>query len=65
MYIGTRLAYPKGGYEVSDASTNVAPEVEGVLVSAMRKLLDVSENKDIKMPSEFTEQKRRFGEVTY
>ncbi len=38
-YIGTAVAYEQGGYETSPASSNVAPEVEGVLVSAMRKLL--------------------------
>ena len=38
-YIGTAIAYEQGGYETSPASSNVAPEVEGVLMSAMRKLL--------------------------
>jgi len=39
-YIGTAAAYGKGGYEVTEyASSNVAPEVEGVLMSAIRKLL--------------------------
>ena len=38
-YIGTTIAYEQGGYETSPASSNVAPEVEGVLMSAMRKLL--------------------------
>ncbi len=38
-YIGTAVAYEQGGYETSPASSNVAPEVEGVLLSAVRKLL--------------------------
>lgn len=37
-YIGTRAAYPQGGYETGDVS-RTAPEVEDVLMSAMRKLL--------------------------
>jgi len=38
-YIGTAIAYEQGGYETSPSASNVAPEVEGVLMSAMRKLL--------------------------
>ena len=38
-YIGTALAYEEGGYETSPASSNVAPQVEGVLTTAIRKLL--------------------------
>ncbi|HWV33678.1 MAG TPA: hypothetical protein VN038_28685 [Dyadobacter sp.] len=38
-YIGTADAYKKGGYEVSDRASNVAPEVEGVLMKAMFQLL--------------------------
>src|SRR5690606_22091273 len=38
-YIGTAIAYEKGGYEVSDRASNVAPEVEGVLMKAIRELL--------------------------
>lgn len=38
-YIGTAIAYEQGGYETSPASSNVAPEVEGVLMGAIRKLL--------------------------
>ncbi|HKI71943.1 MAG TPA: hypothetical protein VKA81_06170, partial [Verrucomicrobiae bacterium] len=38
-YIGTAAAYEQGGYETSPASSNVAPEVEGVLRAAIRKLL--------------------------
>ena len=37
--IGTSIAYSQGGYEVGPPS-NTAPEVEGVLMSTMRKLLD-------------------------
>ncbi|MBI5687308.1 MAG: hypothetical protein HZC54_19720 [Verrucomicrobia bacterium] len=39
-YIGTTRAYAEGGYETSARATNVAPEVETVLMSAMRKLLE-------------------------
>lgn len=38
-YIGTKTAYGQGGYETSDRASKVAPEVEGVLVGAMQKLL--------------------------
>lgn len=38
-YIGTAAAYPQGGYEVEPRSSAVAPEVEEVLMGAMRKLL--------------------------
>jgi len=38
-YVGTTAAYPKGGYEVSERASFVAPEVEGVLMEAIRKLL--------------------------
>ena len=38
-YIGTTLAYEKGGYEVSERASNVAPEVEGVLMKAIKDLL--------------------------
>jgi len=38
-YIGTALAYEKGGYEVSDRASNVAPEVEEVLMKAIHNLL--------------------------
>jgi len=40
-YIGTAAAYPEGGYETGATSSNVAPEVEPVLMGAMKKLLDV------------------------
>ena len=38
-YIGTAIAYGKGGYEVSERASNVAPEVEGVLMKAIKDLL--------------------------
>lgn len=38
-YIGTAAAYPQGGYETGPTSSNVAPEVEGVLMGAMKQLL--------------------------
>ena len=38
-YIGTAQAYEKGGYEVSERASNVAPEVEGVLMKAIKNLL--------------------------
>lgn len=38
MYIGTRRAYDEGGYETS-AVSRVAPGVEDVLLTAVRKLL--------------------------
>lgn len=40
-YIGTAVAYEEGGYETSPAASNVAPEVEGVLLGAIRRLLNV------------------------
>ena len=40
-YIGTAAAYPEGGYETGATSSNVAPEVEPVLMGAMKKLLEV------------------------
>jgi hypothetical protein len=38
-YIGTERAYIEGGYETEPRSSNVAPEVENVLLGAIRKLL--------------------------
>jgi hypothetical protein len=38
-YIGTAIAYEQGGYETEPRSSNVAPEVEGVLMGAIGKLL--------------------------
>ena len=38
-YIGTAVAYTQGGYETGPDASNVAPEVEPVLMAAIRKLL--------------------------
>lgn len=38
-YIGTTIAYEKGGYEVSERASNVAPEVESVLMKTIHDLL--------------------------
>lgn len=38
-YIGTAIAYEQGGYETSPGASNVAPEVEAVLMTAINKLL--------------------------
>jgi hypothetical protein len=38
-YIGTTVAYSEGGYETSARASNVAPEVESILMDAMRRLL--------------------------
>jgi hypothetical protein len=38
-YIGTTKAYSEGGYETSPRASNVAPEVEPVLMDAMKRLL--------------------------
>ncbi|MHC4402434.1 MAG: hypothetical protein ACYTG0_22445 [Planctomycetota bacterium] len=40
-YIGTKIAYSQGGYEVT--RSRVAPEVEDVLLAAIRELLAVEE----------------------
>jgi hypothetical protein len=39
-YIGLTAAYAEGGYETSEKASNVAPQVEAVLMGAMRQLLD-------------------------
>lgn len=57
-YIGTRAAYPKGGYEIRVST--IAPEVEAVLTSTLRDLLG-AENTTIE-PSDFTAQKPRITE---
>lgn len=38
-YIGTTVAYGEGGYETSERASNVAPEVEPILMDAMKTLL--------------------------
>lgn len=44
-YIGTSIAYSQGGYEVGPPS-NTSPEVEAVLMSTMRELLEAKQNSD-------------------
>jgi hypothetical protein len=39
-YIGTAKAYAEGGYETSPRASNVAPEVEPILMDAMKRLLN-------------------------
>ncbi len=39
FYIGTAISYEEGGYETSPSASNVAPEVEGVLMAAIKKLM--------------------------
>jgi hypothetical protein len=39
-YIGTAKGYEEGGYECSPPASGVAPEVEGVLTAALRRLLE-------------------------
>ena len=38
-YIGTAIAYEQGGYETSPTASNVGPESEALLLTAIRKLL--------------------------
>ena len=38
-YIGTQVSYSQDGYETGPNASNVAPEVEPVLMRAIRKLL--------------------------
>jgi len=38
-YIGTALAYEQGGYETGPRASNLAPDVEAVLLDSLRKLL--------------------------
>ena len=38
-YIGTALAYQQGGYETGPRASNVAPDVEAVLLDGLRRLL--------------------------
>lgn len=39
-YIGTEIAYWQGGYETQPSASNVAPQVEQVLMDGIRKLLE-------------------------
>ena len=56
-YIGTRVAYPQGGYEVSERASNVADTTELRLVQAMRTLLNAEESRVL--ASDFTESAGR------
>lgn len=38
-YVCTKIAYSQGGYESSERASRVSPDVEGVLMEAMKKLL--------------------------
>jgi hypothetical protein len=38
-YIGTEIAYSQGGYEIQPSSSNTAPQVEQVLMIAIKELL--------------------------
>lgn len=53
FYIGTRVAYPQGGYETSEGATNVSLDSEAVLLGAMRELLGVPNSRVT--ASDFTE----------
>lgn len=59
-YIGTRAAYPMGGYEVGEPSL-VSPDAEDALVAAFRDLLDAPDDRGV-TPSELTEGKPRLSE---
>lgn len=39
-YIGTEMAYGLGGYETEPRSSNVAPQVQGILMKALQRLLE-------------------------
>ncbi|MCA9190796.1 MAG: hypothetical protein KDB03_03500 [Planctomycetales bacterium] len=54
FYIGTRVAFPQGGYEVSERATNVSPAVEVELLRAMRTLLSAESSQVL--ASDFTER---------
>ncbi|MFG0263073.1 MAG: hypothetical protein ACF788_11830 [Novipirellula sp. JB048] len=43
-YIGTTEAYQQGGYETSQRASNVAPEVETVLINGIKTLLEKTES---------------------
>ena len=42
-YIGSTCAYEQGGYEVGPTSSNVAPQVEPILINAMKDLLEAKD----------------------
>jgi len=39
-YIGTEIAYTQGGYETGPDASLVAPQVEGVLMEALKELME-------------------------
>ncbi len=43
-YIGTAEAYGQGGYETSERASNVAPQVETVLMTGIKTLLEKTES---------------------
>ena len=66
-YIGTEIAYSQGGYETQPRSSATAPEVEGVLMGGLRKLLDAEGRGPKKLgveaaEREIEEAKKREGE---
>ena len=42
-YIGTEIGYSQGGYETSQRASNVDKSCEQVLMSGVKKLLEVQE----------------------
>lgn len=50
-YIGTTASYPQGGYETGPTASYVAPEVEGVLMAGIAKLLDADPAKIQPLPT--------------
>ena len=42
-YVGSTCSYDQGGYEVGPTSSNVAPQVEPVLLEAMKSLLEAKD----------------------
>ncbi len=66
-YIGTEIAYSQGGYETQPRSSATAPEVEGLLMGGLRKLLDAEGRGPKKLGVEAAERetaeaKKREGE---
>jgi len=47
-YVGPKIAYSRGGYEVAGCMCRTAPEVEDVLMAAMRDLLDLEETPPVR-----------------
>jgi hypothetical protein len=50
-YIGTEIAYAEGGYETSPRASRVAPNVETIILTAMRELLNESDTVRAARPS--------------